>query len=160
MVGRFCWDGIGTGSEFGMLYVSQLHSGHFEFLWKNLAGTIDPTELNNADSKDIGGCIIFCSPGTGKTRLSIVFVQSYLRLFPDSRPVIIAPASMLLTWEEELKKWEVEFPFHNLCNPEFSGRESKSLLSLFTMSRSQDNNKVRWVKIFSWKKEKSILGIS
>ncbi|KAL0464279.1 UNVERIFIED_CONTAM: SNF2 domain-containing protein CLASSY 3 [Sesamum latifolium] len=61
----------------------------FEFLWKNLAGSINLDELKSTDPSGVGGCIISHAPGTGKTRLTIVFLESYLKLFPNCRPVII-----------------------------------------------------------------------
>ncbi|KAM0934208.1 putative thymine dioxygenase chromatin remodeling SNF2 family [Dioscorea sansibarensis] len=77
----------------------------FEFIWKNLAGGIHLDELNmKAGSDDIGGCVIAHAPGTGKTRLAIVFVYSYLKVFPECRPVIVAPTGMLRTWEGEFRQ--------------------------------------------------------
>ena len=96
----------------------------FEFLWKNMAGSIDLAEIKSSCS-EFGGCVISHAPGTGKTRLTMIFVETYLKLFPDCRPVIIAPSSMLLTWEGEFRKWNVEFPFHNLNNPQVSVEENK-----------------------------------
>lgn len=118
-----------------------------EFIWKNLAGTIDLDELkkgSDCPNNIGGGCIISHAPGTGKTRLTMVFIETYLKLFPRSRPLIIAPAGMLLTWEEEFKKWKVEFPFHNLNN----------------FDRRNDKHGARAEKIDSWNREQSILGIS
>ncbi|KAL2478299.1 SNF2 domain-containing protein CLASSY 4-like [Forsythia ovata] len=36
----------------------------FEFLWKNIAGSIDLTELRASDPSGVGGCIISHGPGT------------------------------------------------------------------------------------------------
>ncbi|XP_073307565.1 uncharacterized protein [Primulina huaijiensis] len=132
----------------------------FEFLWKNLAGSINLAELRSSDPSGVGGCIISHAPGTGKTRLTIVFVETYLKLFPSCRPVIIAPASMLLTWEEEFKKWNVEFPFYNLNNLEFLGNENNTALRLFSGLSGQNKELIRMVKIYSWHRGRSILGIS
>ncbi|KAK9273366.1 hypothetical protein L1049_018175 [Liquidambar formosana] len=134
----------------------------FEFIWKNLAGTLDLVKLKSSDLNGMGGCIISHAPGTGKTRLTIVFLQTYLELFPNCRPVIIAPASMLLSWEEEFKKWNIGIPFHNLNNLEFSGNENIAAVNIFEGSRHQSRNKssIRMVKLYSWSKEKSILGVS
>ncbi|XP_059654283.1 SNF2 domain-containing protein CLASSY 4-like [Cornus florida] len=132
----------------------------FEFLWKNLAGTTNLAELKHSNLNEAGGCIISHAPGTGKTRLTIIFIKTYLKLFPNFKPVIIAPASMLLTWEEEFRKWKVEFPFHNLNNPEFSGKENKTALRFLRESKCQNKDAVRMVKMYSWSKDKSILGIS
>ncbi|RVW40680.1 SNF2 domain-containing protein CLASSY 3 [Vitis vinifera] len=65
----------------------------------------------------------------GKTRLTIVFLQTYMELYPACRPVIIAPRTMLLTWEEEFKKWNVDIPFHNLNKLEYSGKENITALN-------------------------------
>ncbi|KAL0346526.1 UNVERIFIED_CONTAM: SNF2 domain-containing protein CLASSY 3 [Sesamum calycinum] len=131
-----------------------------EFLWKNLAGTTNLAQVKTAESRNLEGCIISHAPGTGKTRLTIVFIETYLKLFPDSRPLIIAPASMLLTWEEEFRKWDVQFPFHNLNNLEISGKENKMVLLRLPEGRSLNNKAVRTVKIYSWNKEQSISGMS
>ncbi|XP_073119589.1 uncharacterized protein [Henckelia pumila] len=132
----------------------------FEFLWKNLAGSIKLGELRSSDPSGVGGCIISHAPGTGKTRLTIVFIETYLKLFPSCRPVIIAPASMLLTWEEEFKKWNVEFPFYNLNNPELLGNENNTALRLFLGPSGHNKELIRMVKIYSWHRGRSILGIS
>ncbi|KAL7158354.1 hypothetical protein ABFS83_02G137600 [Erythranthe nasuta] len=132
----------------------------FEFLWKNLAGSTDLDELRSSDPGKVGGCIISHAPGTGKTRLTIVFIESYLRMFPYCRPMIIAPASMLLTWEEEFKKWNVRFPFFNLNNPEILGNENKKAAELLEGGKRGNQDAIRWVKIFSWNTGRSILGIS
>ncbi|GMY22972.1 SNF2 domain-containing protein CLASSY 3-like [Fagus crenata] len=83
-------------------------------------------------------------------------------MFPDCGPVIIAPASLLLTWEEEFKKWNVGVPFHNLNNLEFSGKESVAAVNVLNKSRhqTQDKNAIHMVKLFSWCQDKSILGVS
>ncbi|KAL2494499.1 Chromatin remodeling 40 [Forsythia ovata] len=44
----------------------------FEFLWKNITGSIDLTKLRAFDPSRVGGCIISHAPGTGKTRLAAV----------------------------------------------------------------------------------------
>lgn len=134
----------------------------FEFIWKNLAGTTKLDELKSLDVRESGGCIISHSPGTGKTRLTIVFLQSYLEQFPDSHPVVIAPASLLLTWEEEFRKWNANIPFYNMSNLEFSGLENQSAVSLLKGNKNHRRNKrsIRMVKLYSWRNKKSILGVS
>lgn len=131
-----------------------------EFVWKNLEGTIQLDELKDNDSNGVGGCIISHAPGTGKTRLTIVFIQTYLKLFPNCRPVIIAPAGMLMTWEEEFRKWKVDFPFHNLSSKELSGKESELALDLFWSSKHKRTERSRLVKLSSWCHDPSILGVS
>ncbi|KAK6935065.1 Helicase, C-terminal [Dillenia turbinata] len=131
-----------------------------EFIWKNIAGGIDLCELKNSLTSQHGsGCVISHAPGTGKTRLTIVFLQSYLKMHPNCRPVIIAPRSMLLTWEAEFKKWNVDIPFHNLNKPEFSGQENVIAMNILKQI-GHGKNTTRMVKLYSWKKDKSILGIS
>ncbi|XP_061355762.1 SNF2 domain-containing protein CLASSY 4-like, partial [Gastrolobium bilobum] len=133
-----------------------------EFIWTNLAGTIDLHELKSADPCCPGGCIVSHAPGTGKTRLTMVFLQTYLEVFPKCQPVIIAPANILLTWEDEFKKWDMKIPFHNLNNSELSGKEHADAMNDIDWSRNLYQNKdaIRMVKLYSWFKEKSILGIS
>ncbi|KAH1219705.1 SNF2 domain-containing protein CLASSY 3 [Glycine max] len=132
----------------------------FEFIWTNLAGTTDLAKLKRVDPCSEGGCIVSHAPGTGKTRLTMVFLQTYLQSFPKCLPIIIAPANILLTWEDELRKWNIGIPFHNLNNSELSGKEK--LINEVDWSGNQKQNKdaIRMVKLCSWYKEKSILLIS
>lgn len=95
-------------------------------MWKNLAGTTKLDERKRSVGKESCGCIISHSPGTGKTRLIIVFAQSYLEQFRESHPVVIAPASLMLTWEEEFKKRNSNIPFYNMSSQDFSGQENQS----------------------------------
>ncbi|XP_030516518.2 SNF2 domain-containing protein CLASSY 3-like [Rhodamnia argentea] len=146
------------------LYPHQLEG--FQFMWKNLAGSTDLKELSNSEPKDVGGCIISHAPGTGKTCLTILFLHTYLGLFPNSRPMVIAPASLLLTWEEEFrkwnKKWDTSISFHNLNSLEFSGTENAGAVRMVEANRhlKQCNDVMRMIKVYSWSKSSSILGIS
>ncbi|CAN6906691.1 hypothetical protein F2Q69_00053187 [Brassica cretica] len=90
------------------------------------AGTTKLDERKRSVGKESCGCIISHSPGTGKTRLIIVFAQSYLEQFRESHPVVIAPASLMLTWEEEFKKRNSNIPFYNMSSQDFSGQENQS----------------------------------
>ncbi|GMN41227.1 hypothetical protein TIFTF001_010435 [Ficus carica] len=83
----------------------------FEFLWKNIAGSLEP-ELVQRKSKNIGGCVISHSPGAGKTFLIIAFLVSYLKLFPGKRPLILAPKTTLYTWYKEFIKWKIPVPVY------------------------------------------------
>ncbi|KAJ8769477.1 hypothetical protein K2173_002967 [Erythroxylum novogranatense] len=83
----------------------------FEFLWRNIAGSLIPTHMKKA-SKKIGGCVISHTPGAGKTFLIIAFLASYLKLFPAKRPLILAPKTTLYTWYKEFKKWQIPIPVH------------------------------------------------
>lgn len=83
----------------------------FEFLWKNVAGSMVPA-LMDQSSRKIGGCVISHTPGAGKTFLIISFLVSYLKLFPGKRPLVLAPKTTLYTWYKEFIKWEVPVPIH------------------------------------------------
>ncbi|KAF3793020.1 SNF2 domain-containing protein CLASSY 3, partial [Nymphaea thermarum] len=137
----------------------------FEFIWKTLGGGIAIKELKSTGSDDIGGCLISHAPGTGKTLLAIAFLRSFLLLFDDHRPMIVAPLILLSTWENEFKKWGIGVPFHILNRNDFSGKENGSVLEIFLKNQSKlghgrKQNLRRMVKIFSWIRDKSILGIS
>ncbi|KAL2336928.1 hypothetical protein Fmac_011374 [Flemingia macrophylla] len=131
-----------------------------EFIWKNLAGSIDLPKIKRVDPRSEGGCIISHAPGTGKTRLAMVFLQTYLQVFPKCLPVIIAPANILLTWEDELRKWNIGIPFHNLNNADLSGKEHAISEIDWSCNRQHNKDAVRMMKLYSWYKEKSILLIS
>ena len=156
------WDIIPRARK--RMYQHQVEA--FEFLWTNLAGG---TALEQLDKKlnfaSGGGCIISHAPGTGKTFLTIVFVKAFMRKYPNCRPMIIAPTSILNTWERELVKWSKvgdNVPFHNLNNPDLSGKETFSSTSRLHKRRGRRANRssVRWAKISSWRDATSILGIS
>lgn len=83
----------------------------FEFLWKNIAGSVEPG-IMEAKSEARGGCVISHSPGTGKTFLIIAFLVSYLKLFPMKRPLVLAPKTTLYTWYKEFIKWEIPIPVY------------------------------------------------
>ncbi|PPD76188.1 hypothetical protein GOBAR_DD26890 [Gossypium barbadense] len=122
------------------LYPHQ-HEG-FEFIWNNIAGGIYRDKSKNS-SKGCGGCIISHAPG----------------------PVIVAPRSMLLTWEAEFRKWKVDIPFHNLNTLDFSGKEKPKAIGLYEKFKlkvpCQDRALARrLVKLLSWKSDRGILGIS
>ncbi|KAG2324123.1 hypothetical protein Bca52824_006851 [Brassica carinata] len=62
---------------------------------------------------------------------------------------------------EEFKKWNISIPFHNLSSLEFTGRELSCVQTLMQKNSSaRSTNEIRMVKIYSWIKSKSILGIS
>uniref|UniRef100_M0ZNS9 ATP-dependent helicase n=1 Tax=Solanum tuberosum TaxID=4113 RepID=M0ZNS9_SOLTU len=127
----------------------------FEFMWKNIVGDMYLEKLKEPISGNRGGCIISHPPGTGKTRLTIVFLQAFLKQFPKCRPVIIAPSNLLLNWEAEFQKWEVDIPFHNLNSKDFSFQEDEATVNVFhCLSRAGKNNPhlIRMVKLRSWAK--------
>ncbi|XP_043702332.1 SNF2 domain-containing protein CLASSY 2-like [Telopea speciosissima] len=85
----------------------------FEFLWKNIVGSLTPAEMEPC-SKRTGGCVISHTPGAGKTLVVIAFLVSYLKMFPGKRPLILAPKTTLYTWYKEMKKWDVSFPVYQI----------------------------------------------
>ncbi|PIN02477.1 DNA repair protein, SNF2 family [Handroanthus impetiginosus] len=141
------------------LYPHQLEG--FEFLWKNIAGDTNLKNLEHLPSNGGRGCIISHAPGTGKTRLTIVFLQTFMKLYPNSRPVIIAPRGMLLTWEQEFKKWNIDIKFHNLNENKLSTEEAAIASSVLDQNLEDLKNKhyIRFIKLYSWMKGRSILGI-
>ncbi|XP_057509989.1 SNF2 domain-containing protein CLASSY 1-like [Actinidia eriantha] len=85
----------------------------FEFLWRNIAGSLVPSLMEQTVKKR-GGCVISHSPGAGKTLLIIAFLVSYLKLFPGSRPLVLAPKTTLCTWYKEITKWEMPVPIYQI----------------------------------------------
>lgn len=93
---------------------SKLHSHQkraFEFMWRNIAGSLHPEDMDN-NSENTGGCVISHSPGSGKTLSVITFLVSYLRLYPGSRPLVLAPKTAVYIWWKEFQKWGVSTPVH------------------------------------------------
>ncbi|OWM87388.1 SNF2 domain-containing protein CLASSY 2-like [Punica granatum] len=83
----------------------------FEFLWKNVAGSLIPADMDSTGKKT-GGCVVSHSPGAGKTFLIIAFLVSYLKLFPGKRPLVLAPKTTLYTWHKEFVKWQIPIPVY------------------------------------------------
>ncbi|XP_051115832.1 SNF2 domain-containing protein CLASSY 3-like [Andrographis paniculata] len=134
----------------------------FEFLLRNLAGSTDIADSKSSNLPGVGGCIISHAPGTGKTRLTLVFLETYLKMFPNCLPMIIVPATILGTWETEFRRWNAGFHFHNLNNPAFTGDERAAADHLFQGAkiRCRDTEAIRMVKIYSWKRGGGLSGIS
>ncbi|GFP86571.1 snf2 domain-containing protein classy 1 [Phtheirospermum japonicum] len=85
----------------------------FEFLWRNIAGSLVPSQMEEKQKKR-GGCVISHTPGAGKTLLIIAFLVSYLKLFPGSRPLVLAPKTTLYTWYKEIIKWKISIPVYQI----------------------------------------------
>ncbi|KAL9157383.1 hypothetical protein ABFS82_08G001700 [Erythranthe guttata] len=145
------------------LYPHQLQG--LEFLWRNIAGDIHINNMATLPANGGRGCIISHAPGTGKTRLTIVFLQTFMKLYPNCLPVIIAPRGMLLTWEQEFAKWNVDIKFHNLNETKLSTQEMEIASTLTDHQsgheKNNNNNKdyIRFVKLFAWMKGGSVLGV-
>ena len=131
----------------------------FEFLWQNIAGSMEPA-LMEAQSKSRGGCVISHSPGAGKTFLIIAFLVSYLKLFPGKRPLVLAPKTTLYTWYKEFNKWEIPIPVY-LIHGRSSQRDFKDK-SVSLPGVPKPTNDVKHVldclqKIHRWHDHPSVL---
>ncbi|MED6135724.1 SNF2 domain-containing protein CLASSY [Stylosanthes scabra] len=131
----------------------------FEFLWQNIAGSVEPSEMVQR-SKAIGGCVISHSPGAGKTLLVIAFLLSYLKLFPGKRPLILAPKTTLYTWYKEFIKWEIPLPVY-LIHGRSSQKEFKED-TVIIPGLPKSTNDVKHVvdclqKIHKWHEHPSVL---
>ncbi|KAL8538675.1 hypothetical protein ACS0TY_000621 [Phlomoides rotata] len=145
-------------SNIKQMYPHQLEG--FEFLWRNIAGEVRIKNLQRLPSHGGRGCIISHAPGTGKTRLTIVFLQTLMSLYPNCRPMIIAPCGMLLSWEQELKKWNVGINFHNLNTTKLSDQENRTLIEVAgSKVCKKSTDLIRYIKLLSWMKGGSILGV-
>ncbi|KZV55832.1 hypothetical protein F511_06681 [Dorcoceras hygrometricum] len=111
----------------------------FEFLWRNIAGSLVPSRMEKKKKKR-GGCVISHTPGAGKTLLIIAFLMSYLKLFPGSRPLVLAPKTTLYTWYKEIIKWKVPIPVYQIHGGQtYKGEVLKQRLKLAPgLPRNQD----------------------
>uniref|UniRef100_A0A3Q7III4 SNF2 N-terminal domain-containing protein n=1 Tax=Solanum lycopersicum TaxID=4081 RepID=A0A3Q7III4_SOLLC len=106
--------------------------GGFEFTWNNIAGDIKIERLKEPLLESKGRCIVSHPPGTVKTRLTIAFLQSYLKLFPKCRPVVIAPSNYLLTGKRSSRNGSYDL-FRILTREDGEGynKELKEILLKF-----------------------------
>ncbi|KAK6156084.1 hypothetical protein DH2020_010332 [Rehmannia glutinosa] len=111
----------------------------FEFLWRNIAGSLIPSRMEKK-KKRRGGCVISHTPGAGKTLLIIAFLVSYLKLFPGSRPLVLAPKTTLYTWYKEIIKWKVPIPVYQIHGGQtYKGEVLKQRMKLAPgLPRNQD----------------------
>ncbi|KAL3653440.1 SNF2 domain-containing protein [Castilleja foliolosa] len=112
----------------------------FEFLWRNIAGSLNPSRMEKKQKKR-GGCVISHSPGAGKTLLIIAFLVSYLKLFPGSRPLVLAPKTTLYTWYKEIIKWKVPIPVYQIHGGQtYKGEVLKQRMKVLApgLPRNQD----------------------
>ncbi|VFQ82665.1 unnamed protein product [Cuscuta campestris] len=161
-----CFDGYDHTFGYGLPASGAAGSPHCSSIYDgggtvNIAGDIHVENMKKLAPDGGKGCIISHAPGTGKTRLTITFLFSFMKLFPTCRPLIIAPLSMLLTWEVEFKKWEVDIPFQNMNNHALSGREFAHAADGFALPYEPKGwESKRVLKLCAWAKGSGILGIS
>lgn len=63
---------------------------------------------HNLVQDEPSGCILAHAPGTGKSFTIIAFLQSFQTVYPDEKPLIVAPKGMLSVWAREFQKWKVD----------------------------------------------------
>ncbi|CAM6099720.1 unnamed protein product [Calypogeia fissa] len=145
-------------------YEERLHPHQKEgiaFLTMNLLG-------NEQMKLPPGGCILAHAPGTGKSCLTVSFVQSFLTAYPNGRPLIVAPKIMLKTWQNEFKEWNVEeIPVYNLNETLKQGkkksrRERDELANVITSTPYyKERKECRRLRIIKkWLESRSVLLIS
>ncbi|RHN80703.1 putative DNA helicase chromatin remodeling SNF2 family [Medicago truncatula] len=131
----------------------------FEFLWKNIAGSMEQS-LMEEKSNTSGGCVISHAPGAGKTFLIISFLVSYLKLFPEKRPLVLAPKTTLYTWQKEFEKWNIPMPVY-LIHSSQTQRHSMTPKSVVLPGVSNSNGVKHdfdcLQKIKSWNSHPSVL---
>nr|CAD1828845.1 unnamed protein product [Ananas comosus var. bracteatus] len=131
----------------------------FEFIWRNVAGSLEPEEMNHL-SDNTGGCVISHSPGSGKTLLIISFLSSYLTLYPRSRPLVLSPKTAVHTWRKEFLKWRVPIPLY-LIQQDESFRKEVEDRKTTSFSRRPNRKMSRIMdsleKIRRWHEQPSVL---
>ncbi|KAM0892968.1 hypothetical protein ACQ4PT_025438 [Festuca glaucescens] len=136
----------------------------FEFIWKNLAGSLQLEEMNNPTAST-GGCVVAHTPGSGKTLLLISFLVSYLKVHPRSRPLVLTPKSAIHTWRREFEKWGISLPLHVLHHADRRGKPMgdidprlRAMLSNFRQSSWKNMRLVDCMdKLCKWHESPSIL---
>ncbi|CAH2059626.1 unnamed protein product [Thlaspi arvense] len=63
---------------------------------------------NNLGADEPGGCILAHAPGSGKTFLLISFLQSFMAMDPQAKPLIVLPKGIIESWKREFTLWAVE----------------------------------------------------
>ncbi|CAH8331617.1 unnamed protein product [Eruca vesicaria subsp. sativa] len=101
----------------------------FKFLCNNLAADENP-----------GGCILAHAPGSGKTFLLISFLQSFMAMDPQAKPMIILPKGIIESWKREFTKWAVE---------------DIPLLDLYSVKAESRRQQLKVLR--TWVEERSIL---
>ncbi|KAL6896677.1 hypothetical protein ACP4OV_007249 [Aristida adscensionis] len=136
----------------------------FEFIWKNLAGSLQLEEMDNSTANR-GGCVVAHTPGAGKTLLLISFLVSYLKVHPRSRPLVLTPKAAIHTWRREFDKWGISLPLHVLHHSDRRGKPMGTLstkMQEFLKNFHQPSCKIMRImdcldKLCKWHEEPSIL---
>ncbi|CAN8283798.1 unnamed protein product [Cochlearia groenlandica] len=95
---------------------------------------------NNLAADEPGGCILAHAPGSGKTFLLISFMQSFMAMDPQAKPLIVLPKGIVESWKREFTKWAVE---------------NTTLLDFY--SARADSRKQQLEVLIQWVKQRSIL---
>jgi len=136
----------------------------FEFIWKNLAGSLHLEEMDDP-TESRGGCVVAHTPGAGKTLLLISFLVSYLKVHPRSRPLVLTPKAAIHTWRREFEKWGISLPLHVLHYSNERGKAMGNLSSktgaIFKNFRQPSWKMMRMMdsldKLCKWHEDPSIL---
>ncbi|WZY90287.1 hypothetical protein YC2023_047022 [Brassica napus] len=81
---------------------------------------------NNLASNEPGGCILAHAPGSGKTFLLISFLQSFMAMDPQAKPLIVLPKGIIESWKREFTKWAVEtIPLYDLYSVKAESRRQQ-----------------------------------
>ncbi|KAF4375475.1 hypothetical protein F8388_024134 [Cannabis sativa] len=64
--------------------------------------------VSNLMGDEPGGCILAHAPGSGKTFMIISFLQSFLKQYPDARPLVVLPKGIMETWKTEFRNRQIE----------------------------------------------------
>ncbi|TVT97793.1 hypothetical protein EJB05_56927, partial [Eragrostis curvula] len=136
----------------------------FEFMWKNLAGSLQLEEMDNSTASR-GGCVVAHTPGAGKTMLLISFLISYLKVHPRSRPLVLTPKAAIHTWRREFEKWDISLPLHVLHHSECRAKPTGTLnskLQAVLKNFHQPSSKMMRImdcldKLCKWHEQPSIL---
>ncbi|KAF8108816.1 hypothetical protein N665_0104s0131 [Sinapis alba] len=93
---------------------------------------------NNLAADEPGGCILAHAPGSGKTFLLISFLQSFMAMDPQAKPLIILPKGIIESWKREFTKWAVEnIPLYDLYSSRAeSRRQQLKVLRVWVEQRS------------------------
>ncbi|KAL0897122.1 hypothetical protein Bca101_081083 [Brassica carinata] len=81
---------------------------------------------NNLAADEPGGCILAHAPGSGKTFLLISFLQSFMAMDQQAKPLIVLPKGIVESWKREFTKWAVEnIPLYDLYSVKAESRRQQ-----------------------------------